>query len=151
MKKLFIALIALVLTGCLPGSGNFVAPESCTDSSSAILEATSGDPSGASRSLLILQMAALEKLDGYDAEDAREVIEDVRSMVQASTSYVSLAAYISKKVEFANRAAGATVFILTGDMPQVAEIGGDSILSQCDIDLLNLHLDKQLQLLGFYE
>ena len=151
MKKLFIALIALVLTGCLPGSGNFVAPESCTDSSSAILEATSGDPSGASRSLLILQMAALEKLDGYDAEDAQRVIEDVRAMVEASTSYTDLAIYISSKVSAANSAAGATVFILTGDMPQVAEIGGDSILSQCDVDLLNKHLDKQLQLLGFYE
>ena len=147
MKYVVILLVCFLITGC---AGRFQSPIQCDGSGSVILDISGGDPTNLDRALLMLHVAALEGLGGYDSKKARELISEARQIVQEGVSYLQLYSWLGSKTAEANKAAGITLIILGADVPMIASIGGESMLSVCDKELILNHLQKQQLLLAFY-
>lgn len=139
-----LVAILLFVGGC--ASRPFVPPEACLDSPSLIVERIP-DVQALDRGLLTIQLAALEKVKGYDYKDALAVIDQIEEMADASKTYATLVAYVARQVDLANRLAGAVIFIIGEDLSTLNE---DVPISDCDRLLVKKHLDKQRALIAFY-
>lgn len=145
MKRfILLAALAAFLFGC--AATPYSPPPECDAGGSLILERIP-DIKALDKGLLTVQVAALETIDGYSAADAVEVLNQIEELVDASSTYAELVAYISVKVDIANRLAGAMIFIIGDDIGQLNE---PTPLSKCDEALVRKHLAKQRALLAFY-
>jgi len=148
MKRLSILLlfvVALVVCGGCSTS-TFQPPAVCDGAESLILERIP-DPAALSKALLIVQIGVLEAVDGYDVSDAGKVIDQIETVVDGGVTYADLVGLILKKVDAANRLAGAAVF-LVGDEINLLDAPG--FLSVCDRELIRMHLAKQRAMLKIY-
>lgn len=143
-----IAFVAVISTsGCL--NQEFIAPEGCSADNSVILQVTNGNPISLSNALLVINIIAIERLDSYSSEDARTLLSAIRAKVNAGITYRDLYYEIARKVSAANSAAGMAIFTLTPKLMNISDVGGFKVLSDCDVILINRHLDEQESILVF--
>jgi len=143
-----IAFVAVISTsGCL--NQEFIAPEGCSADNSVILQVTNGNPISLSNALLVINIIAIERVDSYSSEDARTLLSAIRARVNAGITYRDLYYEIVRKVSAANSAAGMVIFTLTPNLMNISDVGGFRVLSDCDVILINRHLDEQESILVF--
>lgn len=145
MRYILVVILAIALMGC----STFQRPAVCQDASSAILSATQDNPTGLDRGLLTVNILALEK-GIYTGEQAQAFIDDVREKVNSGISYLDLLAYLDFQIAAVNKAVGLTLIVLGPDVPAIAQLGGNDLVSDCDQKLMNLHLDRQELVISFY-
>ena len=146
MRFILLLVLVVMLSGC---AATFQPPTSCVDTKSIILDVTDGNPSDLDRSLLIVNIAALEK-GKYSADQAREFLTQARNRINNGISYVGLYTWLSGKTLQVNKAAGLAVIILGEDIPEISQLGGTLLLSRCDKELILAHIAKQESILIFY-
>lgn len=139
MKKMLLLVLVFIIQGC--ASTPYVPPAVCVDQPSLILE-TFPDPRGLDKGLLFVQLGALQGIDGYTADNAHQVVDDLRQTVETAQdlTYAKLVGLIAAKIKIANALAGATLFIVGPDIQQLAK---PLPISSCDLELVLLHLDRQ--------
>ena len=145
MRYILVGILAIALMGC----STFQRPSVCQDANSAILSVAS-NPTGLDRGLLTINILALEK-GIYTAEQAQAFIDDVREKVNSGLSYIDLLTYLDFKVAAINKAVGLSLIVLGPDVPAIAQLGGNNLISDCDATLMNLHLDRQELVISFYQ
>lgn len=152
-RELAFLLCLILLPGLLFFSGcakNYQPPSGCDENQSAILKITKGNPTGLDRALLVVNTAALEK-GVYSAEQAEDFLLMVQERIGAGINYIDLLSYLQRSVENVNKMAGLAVIILGPDVPAVAKLGGEQIISACDQELIERHLNKQQLVTNLYK
>jgi hypothetical protein len=148
MKRALIALFCLLLTVACTNQTSFVPPNACVDSDSIILQ-TIEDPRPLDQGLMAVNLTALETIDGYSIEDAQAVLDTVEDKLAAlQTTYAELAGYILARLTEANAAAGAAIFIIG---PDIQRLNKPLPITECDIALIRLHLERQRLMLAIYQ
>jgi len=148
------ALMALlVLTGCgkvntspaAPYSPPAVCAGSYDNATGAYLGADSEilkvlpNPTGTGVVLQLANYAAI-KSGAYKASDALAVLNDIEPALDAATSYGALATYVAGKLDGANAAAGAQLFVTTGLLGSFTQAAP---ISACDAAIIKRHLENQ--------
>jgi hypothetical protein len=99
---------------------------------------------------MLVNVAALEK-GAYTGDQAQKFFANVREKLESGISYVTLLDYLNVNIAGVNKAAGIALIIIGPDVPAIANIGGTKIVSDCDRELMLLHIAKQELLLAFYQ
>jgi len=148
MKRALIALFCLILAVACTNQTSFVPPGVCVDSDSIILQ-TIEDPRPLDQGLMAVNLAALETIKGYTTADAQAVLDTVEDKLDAlQTTYAELAGYILSRLTEANAAAGAAIFIIG---PDIQKLKKPLPITECDIALIRLHLERQRLMLAIYQ
>jgi len=145
MRYVVIFVALLTLSACTPRP--FQPPSVCETSDSIILERIP-DVKALSQGLLTIQLAALETVEGYTADDAGAVLDQVEIFIDSAGTYASLVSYITNKLEIANGLAGAMVFILGDEINQLALT---TPITPCDKALIKAHIARERLLLTLYK
>jgi hypothetical protein len=140
-------LFVLFVSGC--ANQEFITPDGCSADNSIILQVTNGNPITLSNALLVINIIAIEKLDNYSVDDARTLLSAIRAKVNSGITYRDLYYEIVRKVSDANSSAGSTIFMLAPKFVSISDIGGNKLLSDCDVQLINRHLDEHESVLIF--
>ena len=138
---LLAVVLAVSLTACA-GKSAWTPPAKCDGQPSLILEKIPV-PKEAS---LILQLANLQLLKGeaYGPDDARAVIDTIEEVLEIGVSYADLCAYVMGLTGKFNARYGAEIFLVS----QYLELLSAPLpISDCDKELIRLHLAKQRQVL----
>jgi len=143
--RYLIILCLLILASCAPRP--YTPPEICESSKSVILERIP-DVHGLSQGLLTIQMAALETVEGYSADDANVVLDQIDALVDSADNYATLVVYITNKLNIANSLAGAMIFIIGDD---IQRLSSTEAITPCDKALIKAHIEKERLLLMFYQ
>ena len=143
----FLVLLVCLVCGC-SANKTFQPPQECIDQPSLILDNVP-DPVLLSKSLLVVQAAALEKLSKYNAKDAMQVIDTIEDyLLSNDMTYAKLIAFVMKKIEIVNSRVGIAIFIMGDD---VGALEKAIPISNCDKTLIAMHLARQKALIAFYE
>lgn len=143
--KGFIVLLLLVVVSLAACAPTFQPPSVCQDgASSVIMEVTNGNPTGLDKTLLTVNLVALEKKK-YTAAQVEQVLNDVETTLKDGISYAGF-----KKLLDAKIAAGAMI-ILGPDIGAVADTGGTKIISVCDRELILAHINHQRAIVALYK
>lgn len=144
LATLFLVLVFL-LTGC--STKPFVPPAVCEGQQSIILSSVK-DPQALDKGLLMVNLIALDQIDGYEPADATKVLNQIDAMVaKGGMTYAEMVGYIFDKLEVANALAGGAMFIIGDDLMALDQ---SVQISACDIALIRAHLSKQRVLIAMY-
>ena len=146
MKKLMVlVMFVMFLAGCSTFQlGEYTPSGVCVDSDdSVILKYTDNNPTTLDAALLTVNFGALEK-EVYTAEQATEVLDDIEGVLTDGVSYLDFYQYLSTKV------AAASVIILGDSVDGIAQTGADGLISECDKQLILIHIEKQRQIVALY-
>jgi hypothetical protein len=131
LMKSLIAFIAcsLLLVGCI-GNTPYTPPTECVNAESMILEKFP-DPRTLDKGLLMVQVAALKSVDGYDKARALEVLDDLEAFVATTDSltYATLMNKILGVVSGANSDADMLLFIIG---PNIGQFDSPERIFPCD-------------------
>lgn len=148
-KAIVLVVSLLLLGGCsFFNQATFDPPATCLDGAESEILTYFPNPTGLSKSLLVVQVAALEKIKDYQRADAEAILDEIENAIVASDmTYAELLAYVSQKINLANKKIGLALFILGDD---TAALDKPLPISECDKSLIMMHLAKQRSLLLFY-
>jgi len=145
MRNFTVLMLCFCLVACV--AQPFVPPPECDGQASLILQQIA-DPAGLDKGLLMVNLVAMEKIDGYAPQSAIEVLNQVEDMLnQGQPTYAEVAGFILAKLEIANALAGGLIFIVGDDLMALTE---PLPISACDIALVRAHLAKQRMLVTLY-
>lgn len=145
MRFITMVLLVVCLSACAPRP--FSPPAECVDNPSFILE-TAPDPAALDKGLLIVNLAALQTVEGYTAEDANHVLDQLEGLLdRTDATYLELITYILQKADIANALAGSMIFIVGDDL---RALSSPLPVNICDIELIRRHLAKQRMLISLY-
>lgn len=146
MKILALTTLIVILTGC---AATFQPSGQCIDGTSYILSTTGNNPTGLDKTLLAVNFAALEK-GTYTPEQALVFLDKVAAKAKTNITYIDLANYLITETDDIRRYLGVS-FILLGDkVTEIAMAGGDSLVSECDVQLILAHINHQKMILALY-
>lgn len=147
MKKLIVGILAalLLVTGCA-NQGLFTPPAECVDAQSVILEKFP-NPIGLDKALLGVQLVALSEIEGYTKEDAIAVLDDLQAFLKGGITYADAVELIQSKLNMANSLAGGAIFIVGVD---ISVLSTGITVSECDLKLIDMHIERQKLLIQIY-
>jgi hypothetical protein len=147
MKKIVLLAIAmLMLSGC---TSTFQAPPVCEDGQSVILKVTQGNPTGLDRALLIVQVGVHET-HAYPVAEVATFLDEVENVIDNGVTYVDLLSYLDIHIAELQKTLGIAAVVMGPEMIDIATIGGDDLISDCDLALMKIHLERQRQILAIY-
>ena len=148
MKKITFALVLLAFLTACSNPTPFTPPNACETGDSLILD-TFPDPRPLSDALLTVNLVAMETVKGYGPEEAVEVLAQIeKGLAAGEMTYADAVTFIIAKTRVANKLAGAAVFMLG---PQIQSLSRESMLSECDAELIRRHLARQMDMLAAYQ
>jgi hypothetical protein len=131
----------VALSGC--AASQYTATGACVEGESIILAVTGSNPSALDKTLLAVNLVDLEK-GTYTADQATEMLDGIEGVLTDGVSYLGLKQYLDRKI------AAAAVIVLGDSVDNIAQQGADTIISDCDKQLILAHIEHQRAIVALY-
>lgn len=121
----------------------YAPPIECNESNSIILDITGGDPRVQS---LLLEEVNLQLVvnDAYTAKTALQVMDEIEKYAESGVSLPDIAYFVIKKFDSLDDPKWAVqVSFFSETLSQLMQVETTARISECDLELIKRHLEKQ--------
>jgi hypothetical protein len=146
LLPVFLFIVIMALAGC---ATTFQPTGSCVDGNSIILKITDGNPTGLDKALLTANFVLLDTKK-VTPEQVNEFLDEVETKVKSGITYIDLADWLDIKIQQINKYVGVSMILIGDNVAAIGISGGNSLVSQCDSELLLAHINHQRLMTALY-